>query len=502
MSAAKFVRRDSEGADRPDRAVVDIGSNTVRMVVYAGRRRAPIVWLNDKVTARLGRDLATTGLLPEEAMTMALAGLARFASILKDLEITEVQTVATAAAREARNGAAFLDQVRALGLDPLLLSGEEEAVIAASGVLGAFPGAEGVVADLGGGSLELVEIGQGRCGHGISLPLGTLRLPALRADGDAALRKAVNQELRSADWSAPHTGTMYMVGGTWRSMANFAMHKAKYPLTDPHAFSLSLEEADKVARKLSRMAPDQLSPISGISSSRAAGLPDAAAMLRTVLASLKPERIVFSSWGLREGLLYRQLQEAARQLDPFLVAVDHFTGPRGASANLAAMIAGWISPVAHGGGRAGEQLRLAAIMLALAQARLEPNMRLKHSFDWAMDKRWVGLDHRGRALLGAALRGACNKPEPTADLLRLASEEELADAAAWGLAIRLCRRLGAGSQVSLMTSRLERDGDVLTLWLDESRQQLASDSVESDLKNLAKWLGCTHAIRIGAPVAA
>ncbi len=499
MTPSKFVRRNSEGADRPDRAVVDIGSNTVRMVVYAGRRRAPIVWLNDKVTARLGRDLASTGKMPKEATEMALSGIARFASILKDLEITDIQTVATAAVREASNGPAFLEQVRALGLDPILLSGEEEAVIAASGVLGAFPGAQGVVADLGGGSLELVEVGEGRCGHGISLPLGTLRLPALRAQGDAALSKAVNQELKDADWAAPHAGTMYMVGGTWRSMANFAMHKEKYPLTDPHAYSLSLDEADKVARKLAKMTPDQLSPISGISASRAEGLPDAAAMLRTVLASLQPERIVFSSWGLREGLLYRQLQEAARQLDPFLVAVDHFARPRGASTSIAATIAAWISPVAHGGGKLGERLRLAAIMMALAQARLEPNMRLKHSFDWAMDKRWVGLDHRGRALLGAALRGACNKPEPTPELLRLASEEELAEAAAWGLAIRLCRRLGAGSRVSLMTSRLERDGETLTLWLDESRQQLASDSVESDLKNLAKWLGCSHRIRIGAP---
>jgi len=375
-------------------------------------------------------------------------------------------------------------------------------VIAASGVLGAFPGAKGVVADLGGGSLELVEIGDGRCGHGISLPLGTLRLPALREGGDDALEKAVERELQTADWAAPHDGTLYLVGGTWRSMANFAMHKGKYPLTDPHAFSLSLEEADRVARKLSKMTPEELSPISGVSTSRAAGLPDAAAMLRTVLANLKPQSITFSSWGLREGLLFRQLKDAAKQLDPLLVAVDHFAGPRGASASIAATIAAWISPVANGGGKVGERLRLAAIMLALAQARLEPNMRLKHSFDWAMDKRWIGLDHRGRALLGAALRGACNKPEPTGDLIKLASEADLAEAASWGLAIRLCRRLGAGSRVSLMTTRLEREEKMLTLWLDESRKELASEGVESDLKNLAKWLGCEPAIRIGDPVEA
>lgn len=502
MISTHSGRRAGAGADRPDRAVVDIGSNTVRMVVYAGPRRAPIVWLNDKVTARLGRDLEASGKMPEEATSLALRGLARFASILKDLGITDVQTVATAAVREAKNGEAFLDEVRSLGLDPVLLSGEEEAVVSAQGVIGAFPGAQGVVADLGGGSLELVAIADGQCGHGISLPLGTLRLPALREGGDAGLRKTVKRELQNARLDAPKGGTLYMVGGTWRAMAGFAMHKAKYPLTDPHAYTLSLDEADKVARKLAKMTPDQLSPISGVSSSRATGLPDAAAMLRSVLASLKPERLVFSSWGLREGLLYRQLPDAAKQLDPLLVAVDHFSGQRGASASIAATIAGWISPVASGGGKLGERLRMAAIMLALAQARLEPNMRLKHSFDWAMDKRWVGLDHRGRALLGAALQGACNKPDLTPDLIKLASEDDLIQAAGWGLAIRLCRRIGAGSRVSLMTSRLERNEDRLTLWIDESRQELLSDSVESDLKNLAKWLGCEQTVRIGAPALA
>jgi exopolyphosphatase / guanosine-5'-triphosphate,3'-diphosphate pyrophosphatase len=142
-------------------------------------------------------------------------------------------------------------------------------------------------------------------------------------------------------------------------------------------------------------------------------------------------------------------------------------------------------------------LRLAATLLAKAQARLEPNMRLKHSFDWAMDKRWIGIDHRGRALIGAALRGACGKPDPTTDLLRLASPEELREAAGWGLAFRLCRRIGAGSRASMLTSRLEREDGKLVLWLDKSREQLASDHVATDLKTLAQWLGLTPELRIG-----
>jgi exopolyphosphatase/guanosine-5'-triphosphate,3'-diphosphate pyrophosphatase len=160
-------------------------------------------------------------------------------------------------------------------------------------------------------------------------------------------------------------------------------------------------------------------------------------------------------------------------------------------------MAGWTSSATASLGKGSEGLRLVATMLSMAQARLEPNMRLKHSFDWAMDKRWTGIDHRGRALVGAALRGACGKPEPTADLLRLATVEDLRVAAGWGLAFRLCRRIGAGSRASMLTSRLLREDNTLVLWLDPSRAQLASDSVTSDIKTLAEWIGCTPELRIG-----
>ena len=493
--------RDGAGraamGDRPDRAVIDIGSNTVRLVVYSGSRRAPGIWLNEKVTAKLGRELATTGRIPDKAMDLALAGLARFAAILTDIGVADVQTVATAAARDAENGQEFLGRVRNLGLEPRLLSGLEEADYSALGVIGAFPGAVGTVADLGGGSLELVAIGEGKCHGGCSLPLGTLRLPSLRDKGDTAFEKSVAKMLDRAEWTGARGDPLYLVGGTWRALAAFAKHRSEYPLSDPQAYRLDRDEADKTARKLARMESDGLSAISGISSSRAAGLPDAAAMLRVLLSKLEPDGVIFSSWGLREGLLFDRLEPAARKQDPLLAAVAHFTAPRGATPSAATMIAGWTSDVPSGHSPGSERLRLAAIMLAIAQTRLEPNMRLKHSFDWAMDKRWLGLDHRGRALIGAALRGACGKPDATPDLQRLASEQDLRDAAAWGLAFRLCRRIGAGSRASMLTSRLIKQEEKLVLWLSESREQLASDYVNSDLGSLAKWLGLEPVMEIG-----
>ncbi|RPF71052.1 Ppx/GppA family phosphatase [Aurantiacibacter spongiae] len=498
-SAKRDLRLKHDG---PQRAVIDIGSNTVRLVVYSGPPRAPAVWLNEKVTARLGRDLATTGRIPEDARELALAGLARFALICRDIGVADVQTVATAATRDACNGPAFVESVEKLGLDVRVLTGEEEAEASAYGVIGGFPGARGVVADLGGGSLELVAIENGKTSHGVSLPLGTLRLPALRERGPTEFRKAVKKDLTRADWARHHDGPLYMVGGTWRALATFAMHKSAYPLTDPQAFTLRVDEAEKIARKLEKADPNKLEDIPGISSSRAAGLPDAAAMLRPLLKALRPDGLVFSSWGLREGLLYRSLDPLVAQRDPLLAAIAHFTEPRGASMSHATQIAAWTSEAARGGERTHEgeeRLRLAAMMLAMAQMRLEPNMRLAHSFDWAMEKRWLGLSHRGRALIGAALRGACGNPEPTDALNLLASGKSLREAAGWGLAFRLCRRLGAGSRASLLTSRLNRSDDALTLWIEPERMELVSDIVKSELATLAEWLDLDWRIEEGVP---
>lgn len=476
----------------PERAVIDIGSNTVRMVIYGGPRRAPVVWLNEKVTAKLGRDLAQTGRIPDKALELAQGGLARFAAILEDIGISEVHCVATAAVRDAENGDDVVKAAEKLGLTVQVLSGEEEATTSAYGVIGAFPGAQGVVADLGGGSLELVAIGDDEASQGVSLPLGTLRLPALREKGDSSFQKAIEKELKQAGWAAKHPGPLYMVGGTWRAMANFAMHKEDYPLTDPHAFCLTTQEADRIAKKLAKSDPETLRSISGISSSRAAGLPDAAAMLRPVLEKLQPDGLVFVSWGLREGVLYRELSPAARKQDPLLAAVAQFTEPRGSSLTNATQIAAWTAATAGTGGNGNERLRLAATLMAMAAARLEPNMRLDHCFDWAMHKRWLGLEHEGRAMIGAALRGACGKPEPTAALNQLADEDTLREAAGWGLAIRLCRRIGAGSRLSLLTSKLRVEDETLVLWVDPTRSQLVSDGVKKDLENLANWLDLDH----------
>lgn len=477
----------SASPDRPDRAVIDIGSNTVRLVAYAGPPRVPRAWLNESVTARLGRDLATTGQMPEKAMKQALGALARYATILDDLGVADVMTVATAAVRDAGNGRAFLSEVGKLGLKPRLLSGEEEALGAAYGVIGAFPDAGGTVADLGGGSLELVDVNAGACTHGVSLPLGTLRLPALRSRGPGRLAQAVRGAMREAGWAADRPGVLYLVGGTWRAFASYAVHAGRYPLSDPHAFALDAASVQRIAKELSALQPAELEHVPGVSAARAADLPNASTLMRALLAELNPDRVVTSSWGLREGLLFQRLPAKARADDPLLVEVADFAEPRGGSSALARRIAEW--GAVDEAVRTLARLQIVSAQLALAASHIEPAMRARHAYEWAMGKRWVGLEPSERAWLAAALLASTGKAAPPSELEKLTDPKSLQQATGWGLALRLARRLAAGSEESLRKSSLARDCERLVLLMDPKRAHVISAKVAGDLKNLAKWHG-------------
>jgi len=357
----------------PTRAIIDIGSNTVRLVVYGGPVRAPTVLHNEKVTARLGKGVAETGRLAPKAADAALAALARYRALLDLQAVPAIDVVATAAVRDAADGPEFLARVAALGFSPRLLTGVEEAWTGALGVIGAFPGARGVVADLGGGSLELIDIDGEVTSFPVSLPLGTLRLPPLREKGDRAFARTVRGLIEASGWNAPANGTLYLVGGSLRALARVALEQVQWPTDDSHGFALPAPIAADVARKVLAARPEVLAAVPGISASRLASLPDAAALLLALIEVTGAGQIVFSAWGLREGLLYQSLTPAQRGQDPMLAGMAAHAGRHGVTLAGATMIAGWTarinSPAARQPGYPGdENLRLCTALLA----RLNP----------------------------------------------------------------------------------------------------------------------------------
>ncbi len=487
----------------------------MRLVIFGGPARVPVTLYNEKVTARLGRGVAEDGRLSTKAKRTALASLARYAALLRLLGVTDIECVATAAVRDAVDGAAFLARIAELGLSPRLLSGEQEALTGAQGILAAFPGAAGVVADLGGGSLELTDIAADACEHGVSMPLGTLRLPPLRSGGAGKFAHRVRNMLSTAHWSGEPGQDLYLIGGSWRALARYAMERDHWPIDDPHGFELAPEAALKLARSLmavqshdgravqaalasgdkpggevAAVRVNAPTAVPGISTSRLASLPDAAALLGVLVRELKPARLIFSSWGLRDGLLASRLSPAARAQDPLVVAVSDFVQGLGPELpGAAAAVAKWIAPATAADGPVRERLRLSAAMLALASMRAEPNLRAELGTDWALRKRWIGISAEGRAMLALALRSNNGRATVTAELLRLAPPHRLREAQAWGLATRLCRRFTGAAPEALAATGIRIEGGQLVLWARDDMAVLHSDTVARDHRWLAETLG-------------
>lgn len=480
------------------RAVIDIGSNTVRLVIYSGPARAPVEVLNEKVSARLGKGLVTGSRLSTKSMAVALSALERFALLLRMKGVERVDTVATAAVREAANGAAFLERVAALGLAPRLLSGADEAAMSASGVIGAFPGARGTVADLGGGSLELAAIGDGAVGSAGSLPFGSLRLAALRETGGKEIEATLPAMLDDAGLVLPsgaEAGNLYLVGGSFRALARAALPKDQTAFGDAHGTELTAEAATALCKDLLRAKCPASLP--GVSSSRMAALPDTAALLMAMVRIIRPARVVFSGWGLREGLIFSGLSPALQQQDPLVAGVSSFAESMNSSPSAAAIVAGWTAGVVPGN-VGQEHLRLAATMLALASQRVEPNLRAQTILDWALRKRWIGVGLQGRAMLAAAALANGNRACPDR-LTELADAPALAEAAAWGLATRLCRRFSGLAIDALSNSRLAAEDDRLVLSIRPSHAALVTEMAVKDLALLATRLGLEPDLRIAAP---
>lgn len=475
------------------RAIIDIGSNTVRTVVYNGPPRAPIVVLNEKVTPRLGRDVSQTGLLSEKSMESALGALSRYSALLKLMEVGECQTVATAAVRDAANGPEFLEAVAGLGLSPRLLSGEEEARASATGVIAAFPGATGFVGDLGGGSLELIPIANGTTGEGITLPFGTLRLPPLREKGAKSFIKHVATALKQAGWTEGEDEAFYIVGGSWRALALYAMHRLEWPLEDPHNFELPSEALLPICQELASGEFDTTVP--RISSGRIATLPDAAALLEALIRAIRPARIVFSSWGLREGLLHASLDEPTQALDPVVASIGAFVERYDVEPAKAQDVCAWIADVLPEKDHEDRTRRLASAMLAMAAMREEPNVRVEEVMNWVLGKRWIGLDARGRALVAMIVLANLKCSEPPEELAGLAGITELEEAVAIGLAIRLCRKLTGFTRAAMEESSVGMVEGRLVLQLGEAAVPLLSSSVEKNLHRLAEWLSVEAEVR-------
>ncbi len=466
--------------------IIDIGSNSVRFVAYGGAERVPSVLFNEKVMAALGRSVAKNGKLDEQAMDLTLRALARFRQLAKEMGLKRLHTVATAAVRDASNGPAFLKQIADLGLKPRLLSGDEEAELAGLGVISAIPQAKGIVADLGGGSLELIGVARGAVGSAATLPLGVLRLGPDPEKGDMA--HVIRHGIKSSRLKdAARGASLYLVGGSFRALALLDMKTAGHPLPIVHGHRILPERLPVLRRALESMSNEELKAHTQISGARIPTLPAVVTLLDTMIPVLGPKRIYVSAFGLREGLLYRDLDQLTQDEDPLLAAALEVGDRLGRFGDHGTALDMWMNPLFPDEAGDMQRLRLTACLLGDIAWNAHPDFRAERAVDMALHGNWVGINSHGRAVLGRALCSAFGgdsgfSPEVAA-LLKPGEVERLV---AWGRALRLAQRLSGGTEALLRKTSIGLKQGKVILSIPEKYRALYSGAVERRLLQLSR----------------
>lgn len=478
-------------------AVIDIGSNSVRLVVYRCGTRAPAMLFNEKVMAGLGGGVTEGDALEQDAMEVALASLARFTLVARAMGVTHPRCVATAATRQATNGAAFVERIqRETGLAIAILSGEAEARGSAYGVISGIPGADGIVGDLGGGSLELIRVSGGEPQARASVPVGSLKLIAARDESARALDSLIAAALDEIDWLREGDGLpFYAVGGSWRALAHLDMALVDHPLPVIHQYTMAADAPDRLARTLQGLGPKALRAVPNLARERVPALPGAAALLGEVVRRAGSSSIVTSSYGLREGLLYLDLSHAERARDPLLAAAEAEAVRSGRFADTGPVLARWIAPLFADDLAPLVRIRDAAAILSDIGWSANPDFRAARAVDAALHGPWVAITLPERAILAAALQacfGGGEEDDPANGDGRwreLAHAHDLQRARAWGLALRLGQRLSGGAAGPIARSSLERDGETLRLRMPADQMALMAPPVRRRLKALAEAMG-------------
>ncbi len=480
--------RKLDSLDRRPVAVVDIGSNSIRLVVFDGTSRVPLPLFNEKVLSGLGRGLERTGALDAEGMESAFQNLRRFAELTRAMGVRKTFALATAAARDASNGPEFVARVRKLtGLPVVVLSGKEEARLSALGVIAGTPEAKGAMGDLGGGSLELVALADGKTDRYATLPLGPLRLREIADRNRGRLRDMIDDQLGNLDFlRGARGGDFYAVGGAWRALAKLHMSHNNYELEVIHHYAIKRETAIEFLGLVSTQSRASLEGFAGVSRKRLETLPLAALVLERTLRRAKPERLIFSAYGLREGALYDSLPAKLKRVDPLL---------SGASAMLAGnrrykiepeKLADWVAPLFKDHARA--RLRLATCHLADIAWSEHPDHRGEIAFRRALYMPLAGIDHPGRAYVALALY-ARYEGEPDPDTTRAAwhllDEPSLREAYQLGLALRVAYRLTGGAAAVLATCKLRLTAKELVLDVPRRMGGMVGEMVGRRLESLA-----------------
>ncbi len=500
FAAGKFPGLDIEEAAKARLSrigVIDVGSNSVRMVVFDGMARSPAYFFNEKLLCGLGAGLSETGRLNPEGWTKALAAMHRFTALAARMELSGLIAVATAAVRDAKDGPDFCDAVeRETGLPIHVASGDEEARLAANGVMLGWPKAKGLVSDMGGSSMELAAIDEGEILNCGTTPLGPLKLNDIPEmdKRQKFIRKKIKALYSEFDGKV---GRLFLVGGSWRAIARMDMVRTGYPLSVLHGYSPPIEQLQETLDWLPDQDVKEMSNNSGTSVARLSLVPTVAPVLSELIRQTNPERVVVSAYGLREGLLYRQMPGTMRAMDPLIEVSRHMEQSQARMPGFGDTLYEWIKPLFPDADECFLRLVRAGCLIHDVNWRGHPDFRAELCFASVTRANISGINHSERVFLGLSLlkRYKAKAPEGVVEAYeKLLQGDQLAKSDILGRAMRLGAMLSGSAIGVLENTELKLTKDQLILTLRDNARECFGNSVERRLHSLAQCLNVTGKI--------
>ncbi len=479
--------------------VVDVGSNSIRLVVFDGAARSPAYFYNEKIMAGLGQDMSTTGRLNPAGVERGVSALSRFAALAKGMGIEPLTCVATAAVREAEDGPAFQQRVlHETGLKLHVIDGEEEARLSAQGVLLGWPDARGLVCDIGGNSMELAEVSDGRIGRRATSPLGPFRLQQVK-DGKDGLKKYIRRIMAElAEKMGTDHDRLYLVGGSWRAIARLDMERTGYPMTVLHEYRMTPEAVRDTVAWIAGNEIGDLRGRVGISASRIELVPLASQVLAEMVTVFKPAELAVSSYGIREGLLYEHMSDSLRRRDPLIEAARFTERQMARMPGFGKKLYQFLLPVFEGVPPAHDRLIHAACLLHDTAWRAHPDYRAEACFDNVTRANMAALSHPERVFLGLALLHRYKNSRtnsPMAPLFGLLTEQQIRDAETLGKAMRFGAMFSIDDPADAATLRHVLRKKVLELRLTRTGKQLMGEVADARFKALCGAMGVEPLVR-------
>jgi len=476
--------------------VLDIGSNSIRLVIFRGVDRVPIPVFNEKVLCKLGEDLEKTGRLSEVGCRIAIDNIARFTKLVKRMNLLKLHVLATAALREAVNGSEFAGELeRRFNFQINILSGESEATLSALGVLSAFPNLDGVIADLGGGSLELINVENGKIQNQISLPLGSLRLQTLNDCNPSSLMLMIQGELSRVSWiSKFKKRPVFAVGGSWRNLARMHMSADKYPLRIIHGYKIASPSFVLFLEKITRSSLEELKAMGGVSKERINEVTVSATILKSLLELGKSNCIIFSAFGIREGFIFKNLSSEGQKKDPLLINCKKIASSTRRFTLTSNELENWALPLFKNLDEHNRRLLKAACILSDFAWADHPSYRARQAFLRILRFPAIGLTHDDKVFLALAILVRYEGNLTDLELEKwneLIPLDRLHTALKIGAAIRLGITLSAGLDGLLQQIEMVKRKKIIVIRYTPEVISMSRETIAHKVENLSKHFHCS-----------